>query len=249
MGKSGALISTSGPNKVFKEGDSRVIEQGRWLQENTASFLPRVIQVQPVYGGYEMERYEHLPRPVDYYRLTEEMIEQLTNLWNRQFPEQQFDWLTHERYLEERVHPQLLMPLLKWGMLLLMHYRGKECVTHGDPTWDNCMITPGWPSRLILIDPLPPTPALPSIRALDVAKICQSVLGYESVIYGDPQAPLTLDDVRARVRNMSNYEWQVVLYLTAIHFVRLRRYTPEHEDTWWRRTVELLGMRDDSWTQ
>lgn len=54
----------------------------------------------------------------------------------------------------------------------------ERCLIHGDPTWSNTMRRGG---QLVLIDPLPCKAHVPSVRAIDISKVRQSMLGWDMI--------------------------------------------------------------------
>lgn len=245
MGKSGATFTFRG-DVVDKHGDVNL--QSRWLLEHPHSFLPEVLDRD--HNCYTMPRYRPLLMThKNELAVTREVIADLSTLWHEPV-QYDFSVVAHLDYLEERVAPNLLSRFRDWLELLEPEFTENECLVHGDPTWENCMLTNCYPSRIIITDPLPPTIGhIPSVRAVDIAKLLQSVMGYEHIVNPEVTTPrMRPADLRVLAEPVEDPEWQLVLYMAALHFQRLWPYSPEYQDSWWRRTVELLDMRDDSWT-
>ena len=98
--------------------------------------------------------------------------------------------------------------------------------THGDPTFDNLM----WRgSELVIIDPIPPTPAVPDLLVVDLGKIMQSLVGFECVRYGG-KAPR--DTERAHLMFKNRYDentWSAIVYWCAFHLYRAVPYMPSRD--------------------
>jgi hypothetical protein len=194
-GSSGARIEVR-RRVVIKTGNPRVGAQGRWILEHESQALPRVLQAwmaEP--AGYRMERLHDPNRDEEYGNgMFLGIIDQLqTHVWSRR-PEVMLDLIFHgakvddlaKRFLDQRGRKRL-----KAGRAAVRWDRLPACLTHGDPTLDNVLLrrpvanTLAWDS-IVLIDPLPATPAVPDLRCVDIGKIYQSLFGYEQIRYGDP---------------------------------------------------------------
>lgn len=253
--------TTSGAH-VFVHGDhavkwaevgsptaERIGIQAAWLLRRDDPFLPRVTRVFP--GGYQMERLIAMPHFVDDYAMTRVIFHSLRKLWAHNDADITVPFSVHEhrRYVRERaVHAgsKLADPIMSWSHAAEHIIKELAPVrVHGDPTWDNCMLRHD--GELVLTDPIPPGVCLPSIRALDIAKVCQSVMGYEEVAFGRRQSDMrvTGSELELMLQDVDAGEWQVILYLTAVHFLRLLPYTPQHRDAWVKRITDLLEWRDD----
>ena len=97
---------------------------------------------------------------------------------------------------------------------------------HGDPTYDNIVFLK---NQLLITDPLPPEPYMPALREVDVAKMMQSIIGYEAIKYDDPR----LETVNPWVAGQTFFahrglDWYTVHYFVVVHILRLLPYQPEH---------------------
>jgi hypothetical protein len=76
------------------------------------------------------------------------------------------------------LHNSLGLVVPEWAL-------DEPCLIHGDPTIDNtlCTVT----GKIRIADPIPPHRLIrPSIKAIDHAKLLQSLLGWEIVLRGNP---------------------------------------------------------------
>lgn len=186
-GSSGAAI-TVGDETALKRGNDRVVEQGRWLESHCelTSSLPRVIEVHD--DGYTMERL-HVPELEDLNDSTvyAKILFALEGLWGvpSSTPLVGFDMGAHLKRLEPLIPASRLTPVETQTMIRVLSKINwialPKALTHGDPIIDNVLMRG---SELVLIDPIPATPAIPDVRASDMGRVLQSVLGYEKHRYG-----------------------------------------------------------------
>ena len=111
-----------------------------------------------------------------------------------------------------------------WPSLLdLRPRRGKprRVNTHGDPTFENVMLSQS--GELTLIDPLPCSSRMPPIADVDVGKIVQSLLGYERIVAGG------VANVWQAVEwlHVITHAYPAAAYFTGVHLVRLMPYQTE----------------------
>lgn len=194
-GSSGAVIHVLGEKTLkldTKQTGGRVLEQGIWLQASLLNCVPRVTRI--LSNGYEMETLA----PVDIFGdlTTRELLNVVVTTWNdtrsprRGNPTDLFVAFDHGALLDYvlKICRQLALPHL--GLTLVRsllnfkvpnHHTGGEW-THGDPIVDNLMMRPKT-NEFILIDAIPPTPALPSHPMVDWGRFVQSAAGYELIRY------------------------------------------------------------------
>lgn len=191
--------------------------------------------------GYTMERLHALPACVDDLALTSGILTRLKDLWGIEHLGPYRTYSEHVEYvLEKAKRIDLGEMFAEWWVEIWHHIAHlPTCHVHGDPTWDNCMVR--LDGSLVITDPIPPGAALPSIRALDIAKVMQSIGGYEEVVKGRRPTTLTAADLTSELASLqvSGDEWKVVRYLTAVHFLRLLPYTPQHTEQWKARILKL----------
>lgn len=107
---------------------------------------------------------------------------------------------------------------IKWGSL-------KTCQTHGDPTFDNIMVRPNIAEELVLVDPIPATPEVPHLRAVDTGKLLQSIIGYEAVKYG-PESRWVCRAMPQTLKRLidDQNEWHATVLWCIIHLLRCIPY-------------------------
>jgi hypothetical protein len=247
---SGASVYVHGAHviKWAKAGTDvadRIDMQSAWLVENAKlDFLPRVEK--RMAGGYRMELLSALPDFVDEGTLVRVMVSKLGQLWNHPRVHH-FDVDLHHDYVWTRASQVgLAKEMEDWGKEVLWYATRSwyaVCHVHGDPTIDNCMLRSS--GELVITDPIPPGVHLPSIRALDIGKILQSAMGYEGIRFG--RRPTNMPEVPSSyweevLPDVDSDEWNLCMYLAAVHFVRLLRYTPQHLEAWKDRVEDLMEM-------
>lgn len=211
-----------------------------WLNA-TVPICPRIVRTLP--DGYVMERLVDnsvaVLHNVDHHLMRVRRL--LAGvIWHRRpFSEQHRLWydkivsycidvLEEHGFPEEGIKDFLRI----WN---LQTYHTEECAIHGDPTLDNVLVRPvSAPARdpLVLTDPLPPDDRIPNDRAVDLGKLLQSALGWESVRRGKGWPT----DTRHRVKVVLDGED----YKTAcrswfwclIHFIRILPYARGDEMTY-----------------
>lgn len=236
-GQSGATVEVLEDVVTKWSQDERIVarleEQYHWLHNHPARGLVRVINV--IHGGYTMERLSPLPvHVIDPSKLAREIIAVLsTDCWSRR-AEVKASWGVHQTYVLSRLvelglEGRFGNELLNQGDAVRQLTEAEQlrpCLTHGDPTFSNTLLRYG---RLVLIDPLPAGETMPPLRAVDLGKVLQSLLGYERIRFGLPwPEPMRYDDARQLIASYctSVGEWLAVRYFAAVHFVRLLPYAP-----------------------
>jgi len=219
FGQSGATVEVNVTAVRKSGGDSlRINQQCDWLIEH--SECRGIVDVLFCGDGwYEMERLSSLPiKMIDPDRLREEIYLLLeTQVWNRP-ARQEDDWTAHDEYIN-RLAVERLSREEHEGLQRLRGAVNVEALTrcdiHGDPTYSNAMLRDG---QLVLIDPIPAGPRMPSVREVDIAKIMQSRIGYEVIRFSWPQH-FTAD-------GYVTHPSAGVRYFLAVHLLRLLPYTP-----------------------
>lgn len=233
-GSSGAVITVDADRGVVIKRDGaagrrQARAQGEWLVDRGVAHpdwtsLPRVFRLLP--DGYEMELLYAPELAAVHPRLAVgAIIEALAGeLWRTSPIQAGVDRAGHRDYvagLLRDVGRTDLVPFvddvgrrIRWGSL----YR---CLTHGDCIIDN-MTMRG--SEVVVLDPIPATPALPDVLASDVGRLIQSGIGYEAVRYVDVPRVRAHDVARqayaaARVE-FSDAEYTACLYTAVVHMLR-----------------------------
>lgn len=173
---------------------SRVRRQGVWLYDYAGPFLPEVTRVTS--QGYEMRRYVD----VDVDQLIDDPMTMLTEIWaayhdrirpdiRRQYALNPFvalDPAALDSYVIDLCRlfgaPTVGMKLLELRRQIAWPSHPTALTwTHGDLILDNVMRDAE--GKLILIDAIPPCPALPSLAIVDFGRLIQSAAGYEQMRY------------------------------------------------------------------
>lgn len=236
-GSSGAVFqfSTDG-RSVWKlgTGNGRTYAQGAWLAEHAAPGLPAVRASWPDADGYEMERLADPPheRFVHHSLVLRGVLDTLArDVWSRPavrvvdhtllgaklaavaaFCDQSHGGAATDEYARLAA----LRMTIDWNDL-------RACLTHGDPTYDNVMFRPP-DGGLVLVDPLPATAAVPDLRCVDVGKVLQSVVGWESARYGVGYGlHVTPVELRAALGLAAN-EWRASVFWCVVHLLRTLPY-------------------------
>lgn len=227
-GTSGATFTVLGERVVKKQpGVDRVVEQGTWIQRHRASVLPKIFHVYAY--SYVMER---LVAPaseyLDHNAVLFAMLRDLNHdVWSRD-PEVEHDPpATHAKLTQLLVNFELhehadqltwLVDAVNWSTL-------RRCLTHGDPTFDNVMFREST-GELVLVDPLPGTPAIPDLRAVDTGKILQSIIGWERVRYGGMRHAFRGDVEMLHTFIADENEWLATVFWCFVHLARTLPYVP-----------------------
>lgn len=231
-GSSGAVFEADIHNSqlIWKRGPSherRVSEQGAYIRlfGDTVS-LPRVDRVRTVLNSYAMERLQS-PSPLRMYDagrlITEFMIELERGIWCHEGKV----WLIRDAHIRKLM---TIVPSEDWEDVYGMFYtidwgRLRRCRAHGDPTFDNLMFRGEHP---VIIDPIPPTYAVPDLMSVDLGKMLQSLMGFEAVRYS-VGGPAGREDAIELLKNIVNdeEEWTAAWYWCAVHLYRAVPYMPE----------------------
>lgn len=212
----------------------RVQAQGQWLRDHPSPSVPRVLNV--FEDGYVMPRLEEFDRTVEYdWAFLGAIVARLqAHVWSRA-AEVALDPQAHITkvlglavvHLEERQVRKLgeIFDAITWDRL-------PRCLTHGDPTWDNVMRSHR--GGMVLIDPIPATPAVPDLRCVDLGKMLQSTYGYERIRYAE--LGLDVDPEYVEKFCVDDNEWRAAMYWCAVHLLRCAPYVPK--EVW----VGLQGL-------
>lgn len=231
----GALRGSSGAEVMVSDGLRDVIKKGNRRVGEQAAFLVRHRNV-PVFPDvrtfgstwYQMERLTEVPiEVVDFHSLVESLYAILsTQVWTvtgsiQLSPLQHLDKLLGlvDRPLYEQFADKFHQ--IDWT-------RVRAGLTHGDPTFDNMMLRHD--GQFVIIDPIPATPAVPDLIAVDMGKVLQSCFGFERIRYGGQWSRVspTLPDIFLSMIG-SNIECQAALYWCAVHLVRAIPYMESQE--------------------
>lgn len=255
VGQSGATVSCSG-GTAQKLGDERVRLQGDWLFRNRSFHivrlydgpvqLPEAADTFPGGWSYTMERLAELPQDIVGARELGTDISRVLRHWTwKQEPNVPMDWKAHIAYVQERAeeHAPEYASFLHTRGVVLSSWDScgvlPRCLTHGDPTFANAMLRG---RHLVMTDPLPATPHMGDVRAVDIGKILQSAFGYEVKRFRwKKHLQLSPGDVWRLAREIAqdSDEAYAAMYFAAVHFVRLLPYTPDDKKD---DMKELLGL-------
>lgn len=232
-GSSGATV-TIVPGlvtKSVKASPTRLLAQVRWLTRHPSPAVPRVTNVGDTWYGME-ELFTIQPRLLDHEVVGAEMIEKLRKyVWSQPAEvtldidalSAKIDGLLKRYVISEHVHRFLRNSIttLDWDDL-------KTCLTHGDPTFENVMFRSHlYDSGLVLIDPIPATPAIPDLQVVDTGKILQSLLGWEQVRYGHDELTLKIS-TEWLTAQLTQHEWKATVFFAVVHLLRTLPYVDSH---------------------
>lgn len=225
-GSSGAVVEIY-DHHVTKSGQGvvgeRVATQAEWIMRNRSSAVPVIFDTTAT--GYTMERLDEItPFTLSVADLDAIMGRLARGIWIHNAEVRlsipaHYDKL-HD--LEERYASEDMKLFLYKQREFALDDDQRACLTHGDPTLDNVMRRMGY---FVITDPIPATPAVPDLWAVDLGKILQSLTGFEKVRYGasahnpvevQPQHLLNTLDWSDRIRTVY---WCVVHYLRAMPYV------------------------------
>ena len=232
-GQSGAALELLPDGSIAKwspdeELARSIIRQGQWLMNHSCEAL---VPVRGVYSnGYTMQPLCPLPlKVIDPLNLALEIKRRLEGwIWNRpaEVDVNIAEMTAYAKYLASQWFDgsELELTLEAW-ISYIDWSRFQTCLTHGDPTFSNVMLRG---TELVLIDPIPARAQIPPFRAVDIAKICQSLLGYEVVRFGWPlQVERSAAGAfMAAMVGGDDAELEAVRFFTVLHFLRLLPYTP-----------------------
>jgi hypothetical protein len=227
-GSSGATVEVR-EHAVWKErapvGVDRVTPQAEWLVRHTDRALPVVFAVEEC--GYLMERL----RVVEPFTLVESDVDAIIGrlargVWHRQ-AEVKRDIAAHQDKiipLEDRYATHEMRSFLWDFRETAFDSDQRACLTHGDPTLDNVMLRN---ELFVITDPIPATPAIPDLWAVDLGKILQSLVGYESARYGTPQHNPLQVTPRTLLRTLEWNDQIRAVYWCVVHFLRAMPYVDD----------------------
>ena len=220
-GSSGASFDLHYDGWVKKIGDARVVAQGQMLLEVRGQHLPHVGAV--VHDGYIMEKLGELPWSIIASNVGDAIVAALEHdVWVRP-PVVKMDHTAHARKMNNLIEqfgirePELvsLYNEVEWDALV-------TCRTHGDPTADNLMLRAD--GTLVVIDPIPATPAVPDLKSVDMGKIMTSVIGFERARYGEFPVINSL-----AFSTLSANELKATKYWAVVHLLRALPYMPSRK--------------------
>lgn len=227
-------------DKRHPTATDRIREQARWLEENASPAVPRLANPTTLSEErdpheYSMERlFTPPPQLLNHGAVLSEMLRQLNeHVWARPAVVAPNWGATYEKILRLLTYlPEDEYLSVGKNLLQLFHLvresKLEACLTHGDPTFDNVMVREAT-GELVLVDPIPATPAVPDLRSVDTGKILQSIVGWERVRYGRDQAFVTgISALRMRIP--LDVEWEATVMWCAVHLLRTLPYHDQHEE-------------------
>lgn len=238
-GSSGATISILGDRAVKMSHETntgqRIMNQGLWLQRHQSPAVPQVFQVYA--RSYVMERLIVPPFwALDHQVIFDHLLATLSvNIWSQpaevEYEDSTATTVKYHRLCdafgldEVRIQLDELSRGIFWRDL-------KRCLTHGDPTFDNVMFREDdAQTGVVIADPIPATPAIPDIRAVDLGKILQSLLGWEEIRYDLRSFKLRIgtEDLHRCVRDEN--EWRATIFWSIVHMLRAMPYVDDNVRT------------------
>jgi hypothetical protein len=223
---------------AVKIGDHRVYEQGLWLRENESPATVPVSVIEQASSGdfmYQMERLNELPWHLVSADLVMAEVTRLLarHVWSAP-AKVKLDLDAHVTKVDlllSHLNDRRVTKQVRSAQRYLQWDKQYHCLTHGDPTFENTMLRED--GSLVLIDPVPATPAVPDLRCVDIGKMLQSVTGWEEARYGIPVvrqvsgARLLYLVSRFVGSDLNDYEWRGSLYWCVVHLLRALMYVGE----------------------
>lgn len=236
-GWSGATIELQ-ENRVVKRGE-KVYTQAAYCRYLGTNVCPQIYDFTREW--YAMEKLNE-PDPTMYLALLSAMKSKLaTEVWNKGEPRSGDSWrmelldfafgLGHNigRFLDE----------------LYPTSQDHGCI-HGDPTLSNAMIRQ--PGHVIIIDPIKPMGKIPAFREVDLGKMLQSAIGWETVTMGWAINGLGAEEVILECENKDTI--RKAWFWCAMHLLRILNHGPHNPadsgiDRWCRDNVREIIERLD----
>lgn len=228
------IVVKTGTGKIGE----RIDRQVEWLRENAGPHVVPVLDAVP--GTLVMPHLNLWPPELHVADIFRATVTALEEVWKREpkILDPYFRMLQRFEARVERVfgqdtysHLTHLEGKIKWEDLP----RGR---THGDPTLCNTLQSQ---KQAILIDPLPADDAVPDIIAVDLGKLLQSCLGWESVAHGWRADTWDWPEAVYALCNDEN-EWLATRYWCLIHLARLVPYYPQHREQVERMVRRARGL-------
>ena len=233
-GSSGADIIIADGHVTKMNGDNvRLIDQANWLRRHESPATPRVIEIYA--QSYVMERL-FVP-PATLLNHTATLDAMLTQLDAYVWYHSPVVPVNHEmlRVKIDRLLTEFNMQGL-WPFIINTHTHVRwadvrRCLTHGDPTFDNVMIREST-GEIVLVDPIPATLVNPDMWSVDIGKILQSCLGWESARYLDPSqlftvGPQHLHTTLLKRFDITDNEWAASVFWCVVHLLRTLPYVSD----------------------
>lgn len=238
VGTSGALLYVTdhvtvkvATQKAAQKVRDRLNAQSAWLVDHKCECLPKVYAKWN--GGYAMETLYSLPKTDAVQRLR--LLEIVrTRLHHHVWPDPMHgtQWGVsgtvlmghHREYVHDLLRdwaPSLIPKMLGWMKgIASLNLTGAN--THGDPTLDNLMRRED--GTWVLTDPIPGSPRVPKLLAVDLGKMLQSVYGYEDIKAGlQPDVMFTLG-IETVLGGFTPSDQAAAKYFLAVHVLRLIPY-------------------------
>jgi len=246
-GQSGASVAVFGDIVVKHGHRPEVVEllraQASWLRRCHHGTVP--VLASGEHGSsyaYVMPRLDEVRRDEDNDAETVACLERY--VWHSDRSRRVVDWVEHRLYVSELLELHGLWETYgtwwrEWTRRI-ERYDLEVVTTHGDPTRSNRMRNSA--GDLVLIDPIPANERMPSLRAVDLGKMAQSLLGYEHVRFGWPM-PTTDVDKFIDSFAYDDAEREATRYFTLVHLLRLLRYTPDHLRKEFVDVIDRMGLR------
>lgn len=239
-GLSGARVEInrngSGAVKTAPVGtDSAVLrrlrEQADWLAAHASPAVPHLIETRDDLPGYVMVRLRELPWGLVTARtlLRVVVVRLAQHVWSHSADvkldlDAHCDKIDRLLWSYERRDGGVTMrrsladqrDRIDWDALPIG-------LTHGDPTFDNVMLNDV--DDVVLVDPLPATPAVSDLPCVDLGKILQSLVGWDTILYPGRVLPnASPADLRPYVP--TDNEWRAAVYWCQVHLLRTLPYLP-----------------------
>ena len=242
MGNSGATIHL-GLRSVEKIGGRQdLMREAGLLQILGEDVCPKLIGILPDKSGYVMERCvpcTPLCGDDEYFWILDHVLDILQNMvWTWAADSTNDKWRTEIRSWTQEYAPWIPDWLKTEATTLDM-----VCRMHGDPTLSNVLFRKQRPmenDQLLIGDPIPSRPCVPSSHLVDYGKLIQSCMGWEHVL-DDAWAEPSPKVLEWMLRQIPRRILLPSLFWGAYHCARIGvTATDEKRRTWGKAASERL---------
>jgi hypothetical protein len=255
VGTSGALLYVTdhvtvkvAPQRARVAVRERINAQAAWMIERHCEVLPKIHAKWN--GGYAMETLKPLTigpsyDPKWHIELTRKKLQR--HVWGLPSVVSGRVLLGHHAtYVANLLAdwaPHLAPKMMGW-MKGVSKLDLSQVVAHGDPTVDNLMLRQN--GDHVITDPIPASPRMPALLAVDVGKLLQSGYGYEVIRAGHETDYSYAESFDAATFDLHPYDVTASKYFLAVHLLRLIPYQKLHRDKFLVRLEALVARGIDA---